>query len=793
MNAYPWNYPSTDTRATWCWVAAAGCDLAVGNSANRGGVSLPWDMTDLLLPPSFTTSGQAANDREQWITASAGPPPRPAGTLFQPQSATRDYVYPWTNAWFEGDCNPAILGTVAAPNVGANDISAATANLFAMHSRMHDWAYFLGFTETAWNGQANNFGAPPPFLGNDPVTGNAQAGAITGGFPGFGGRDNANMGTRPDGTPSVTNMFLWQPIAGSFYAPCVDGDYDMSVIAHEYTHMIENRQIGKGNVRMGDHAGAMGEAIADLVAAEYLNENHYVPTAGENKFAVGPYVTGNPITGIRNYAMNMPMSGPFPTPGHHSRVHGINLGSYEYDITGQQVHADGEIWSGTNYTLRNLFLNRYRARGADLDIACASGQTPVDQCPGNRRWIQLYFDAMLLMPTRPSLIDARNAILAADQTRFGGANQDLLWRGFAEKGFGQLATTTSPAGDDDNPVPDFSSPYENNATVVFEAVSRDGQTPVNAKVFAGDYEARVTPIADTDAATVGPNLDATARFVPTFDQRGDGHNLKGGRNDHGKGKDEDGANQDKRGDDNGAGYNFVATAPGYGHVRFRLDDLKPGETRTVTIEFGTNVASSAKGATATGDGTNHGNLIDGTEATNWSSTPATPVLGQQVVIALNGRQAIQAANVSAMLIPGQNRFIALRQFQLWGCDAGRTQQNPTCDPAIKAGWKQFLASGPNAFPAVNPRPTAPDLILRTWDTQRTNATHVIFRVIANQCSGQPSYQGEQDADPQYSTDCRVTSLNPNGTVALPERDNDVRAAEVQLLTSLPKVKGAETK
>ena len=64
-------------------------------------------------------------------------------------------------------------------------------------------------------------------------------------------------------------MFLWQPIAGSFYAPCVDGDYDMAVIGHEYGHMIENRMIGKGNSnRQGDHAGAMGEAFGDLNATE---------------------------------------------------------------------------------------------------------------------------------------------------------------------------------------------------------------------------------------------------------------------------------------------------------------------------------------------------------------------------------------------------------------------------------------------------------------------------------------------------------------------------------------------
>ncbi len=78
------------------------------------------------------------------------------------------------------------------------------------------------------------------------------------------------MITLPDGVASVTNMYFWQPLAGSFYAPCVDGDYDMGVIGHEYGHMIENRMIGKGNVRSGHHAGAMGESHGDLFGMEVV-------------------------------------------------------------------------------------------------------------------------------------------------------------------------------------------------------------------------------------------------------------------------------------------------------------------------------------------------------------------------------------------------------------------------------------------------------------------------------------------------------------------------------------------
>ena len=75
----------------------------------------------------------------------------------------------------------------------------------------------LGFTETTFNAQVDNFGRGG--LGNDPEHGNAQAGGIVGGPPGFQSRDNANQFSPIDGVVPVTNMFLWQPVPASFYGP----------------------------------------------------------------------------------------------------------------------------------------------------------------------------------------------------------------------------------------------------------------------------------------------------------------------------------------------------------------------------------------------------------------------------------------------------------------------------------------------------------------------------------------------------------------------------------------------
>ena len=192
--------------------------------------------------------------------------------------------------------------------------------------------------------------------------------------------------------------------------------------------------------------------------------------------------------------------------------------------------------------------------------------------------------------------------------------------------------------------------------------------------------------------------------MATHDRRGDGHNLRGGRNDHGKGPDRDG--EDRHGDDNGAGYNFVARAPGYGHVRFRIDDLRPGENRVVTIEFPRNVASATAGATASGDGTDQANLIDETEGTQWTSIGTTDVAGRQVLITLAGRQTFRVVKVSALLGPGQNRFTALRSFELLACDAGKT----TCDPASTSRLEARPRLGGRCVPVGEPEAdrTRPD-------------------------------------------------------------------------------------
>jgi extracellular elastinolytic metalloproteinase len=633
-NSPPTDYSSTDTRVRWCQRPVPGCDEVVGSPASP----LDWDVKAASEQPTQTTVGNNAIAVHNWFTNDAFD----VGVETATPRPNRDYAYPWTNQWFRERCSP---GVFEAPQ--RNDIDAARANLFAMHNRMHDWSYRLGFTEATWNMQDDNFGRGEKQ--NDYEQGNAQAGGVTGGPPGFAARDNANQITPGDGHPPITNMYLWQSIAGSFYAPCVDGDFDMSVIGHEYTHAITNRMIAGPKNGLSSPQG-MSESWSDQVAMEYLFENGYAP-AGEQAYTIGQYVTSDPVAGIRNYNMsNSP----------------LNYSSVDYDFVGLQVHASGEVWTATNFDIRAAMMQRYGSGTAALQKSCANGLTAVTACPGNRRWIQLVFDSFLLMAqSQVSMVDSRDALLGADMVRFGGANQDLLWNAFAKRGLGEGASSNGFA--DTNPVPSFASPHATEATVTFRPV--DGTTAVpNAQLFVGRYQARAVPVADTNAATP---LTDQVKLVPGT-------------------------------------YEFIVRAPGRGHVRVGPITVTAGQALDLPVQLGVNLASSAAGAAVTGDGINLARLADDDEATNWASL-GSAVAGKQVTVDLAGAaQRVGRVQVSAMLrtpVTGdpdagtQARVTALRQFRVLACTA---RGNVTC--ANAADFQAVYTSPADAFPSVAPDP-----------------------------------------------------------------------------------------
>jgi hypothetical protein len=400
--------------------------------------------------------------------------------------------------------------------------------------------------------------------------------------------------------------------------------------------------------------------------------------------------------------------------------------------------------------LVNKYNAQYPSTNQTLQRECAEGRRNPDNCPGNRRWIQLMFDSFLLMPASPSMLDARDGELAGDVARFGGANQVEMWRAFAQRGMGYLAV--SNGSDDMAPIPDFSSPAESNATVTFAVNAQDeGNIPIlTAKIYVGHYEARSRPIADTDPATtvtVDPRTrinDDTATFVAGT-------------------------------------YDFVVQAAGFGAHRFTRT-FAAGETVSLTFSLPTNRASLAKGATVTttatvaADQTAKNNLIDDTENTGARLGTTTTPADDSMTVDLQGTSPLNVTSVNVSTTAGPNnagRFTGIRKFAIDASTNGIL-------------YTTVYTSPDDAFPAERPRPVQPQMIMRNFDIPDTMATHLRLRVLTTQCTGHPGYAGEQDDDPFNNTDCATWTATP---AAPPNPGQISRATEFQVFTSAASIPG----
>jgi len=319
--------------------------------------------------------------------------PRPAN------SSTWDFQYP--------------IDFTQQPNTYSN---ASTVNLFAWNNYIHDIFYIYGFDEVSGNFQENNFGRGG--LGGDAVQANCQDGS---------GFNNANFATPPDGQRPRMRMYTWTTAV-----PNRDGDLEDGIIIHEYAHGISNRLTGgplNVNCLGSGEPGGMGEGWGDFFATVLRQRAYYTR---DDVFPMGAYSANDP-TGIRNYPYTTNMKIDPETYGF------INLANY----TG--VHTKGEVWCGI---LWETYWNLVDTWGFAPNQYIGTG--------GNNKILQNVIDGMKLQPCNPNFVDARNAILLADDINYGGENSCLLWQGFAKRGLGVNAVggrTGAPVVKEDFTVP----------------------------------------------------------------------------------------------------------------------------------------------------------------------------------------------------------------------------------------------------------------------------------------------------------------------------------------------------
>jgi hypothetical protein len=131
------------------------------------------------------------------------------------------------------------------------------------------------------------------------------------------------------------------------------------------------------------------------------------------------------------------------------------------------------LWSGTLWDLRQSMIALDPAAGlADFD--------------------RLIVESLASTPCQPTLLDGRDAILAADTLLFSSANHAIIWNVFAARGMGVSASTIDE--NDEDPVTDYGVPSAQQCT--------GPQTP-DAPTVAVDGENRIRlDFSASDAAAV---------------------------------------------------------------------------------------------------------------------------------------------------------------------------------------------------------------------------------------------------------------------------------------------------
>jgi len=265
----------------------------------------------------------------------------------------------------------------------------------------------------------------------DPVNLNTLDGANTDhGFPDGDHVNNANFSTPPDGHRPTMQMYL-------NYAPylAASSSDDFLTLGHEFTHGVSNRLV----VNSSNHStlnsyqgGAMGEGWSDFYAFDYLLTRHYTTnTAAPGELTLDLYLAKNQAGITRSEATDCKVGQADPQC---VQIDGGD-GGYTYDDVGEgqlgtEVHSAGEAWAQTLFDIRERL--------------------------GHKRTMAIVTEGMRLSTDDPSMLDMRDAIIAADEALYGGNHYTLLWGRFAARGFGFYAG--SDDGADAAPAADFHRP-----------------------------------------------------------------------------------------------------------------------------------------------------------------------------------------------------------------------------------------------------------------------------------------------------------------------------------------------
>lgn len=199
-----------------------------------------------------------------------------------------------------------------------------------------------------------------------------------------------------------------------------DGDFDNGIIAHEYGHGISTRLAGgSNNSSCLNNTDQMGEGWSDWFALMMQIKAGDSPGA---KRGIGTFVSSEPTDGlgIRSY--------PYSTDRSINPMTFAATNNFQYKEDGVEktlVHGVGSVWATILWDLTWAYVNKY---GFDANKYNGKG--------GNNKIMKIVLDGIKLQPCNPTFVEARDAMIAADQALTGGADFCMIWEVFASRGLG---------------------------------------------------------------------------------------------------------------------------------------------------------------------------------------------------------------------------------------------------------------------------------------------------------------------------------------------------------------------
>ncbi|MCS6912552.1 MAG: M36 family metallopeptidase [Myxococcota bacterium] len=274
-------------------------------------------------------------------------------------------------------------------------------------------------------------GLPPPISGMPPI-------AIT--IP--------TLGISQEDGNKLKARIMTGVVSLTLHSSPVDRDaaLDTSIAVHEWGHVLSNRLVGNANGLSSLQGRGLGEGWSDFLALLVLArpEDARAPANANwtGVYAVGAYATGQPnayYDGIRRYPYSTDKSKNPLTFKHIQR--GVALPQMPAPVFGadgtlnHEPHNTGEVWA-------TMLWECYVALLRD-------GRYTFEQA--TRRMRQYLVASLKLTPNAPTILEARDALLAA-AAAVEPRDYALFWQAFASRGAGSAARGPARTSPDNTPV-----------------------------------------------------------------------------------------------------------------------------------------------------------------------------------------------------------------------------------------------------------------------------------------------------------------------------------------------------